>query len=241
MTNSGVNYPMVQTIEIPPGIKHITILSRINSKNRRESESLLRKQEKDLRVLGNSLSALYAAATCCRKCWGGDHLLEGLAARVYNLACASYSLISIGYYDEALCLVRSIGEIANLLSLSVCDKQQFVEWLKSSKQDRIRKFSPVKFRKLLEQSGLTLMDQEWYEKLCESYVHVAPHAKINNFNENDRNLCGGFIQRNGIESCIDQLTTIVAMISLFYCQYFEFNDYFDLIVNEVEIENNTAS
>ena len=171
---------------------------------------------------------------------GGDHLLERLAARVYNLASASYSLISIGYYDEALSLVRSIGEIANLLSLSMCDKQQFVGWVKSSKQDRISKFSPVKIRNLLEQSGITLMDKEWYAKLCESYVHVAPHAKINNFNEDDRNLCGGIVQRNGVEACLDQLTTIVSMISLFYCREFELNDYFDLIANEFEIENNAV-
>ena len=63
-----------QNFEMPPGIEHIATLSKINSINRQRSEQFLHKQKKDLQVLGSSLSALYAVATCCRKCLGGDHL-----------------------------------------------------------------------------------------------------------------------------------------------------------------------
>ena len=63
-----------QNFEMPPGIEHIATLSKINSTNRQRSEEFLHKRKKDLQVLGSSLSALYAAATCSRKGLGGNHL-----------------------------------------------------------------------------------------------------------------------------------------------------------------------
>ncbi len=227
---------MTTPSEVPSGLAHLSMLSRINTENRQASENLLKNQNPDLRILGESMAALYLAATCHRKCWGGDHILEALAARIYNLACASYSLISVGFYDEALSLVRSIGEIANLLSLSVNDKPKFVDWIKSSKRERIREFSPARVRKLLEKSGLVLMDEKWYSELCESYTHVTPATKPNRFNEDDRNVCGGIVQEKGVQESIEQLTSLVSMVALFYCKYFELDDYFERIVQEARIE-----
>ena len=66
-----------------------------------------------LAVLGTALAGLYTSATCHRGCRGGDHVIEALGARIYNLATGAYTLISVGLYDEALSLVRSIGEIGN--------------------------------------------------------------------------------------------------------------------------------
>ena len=228
---------MAPSKEIPPGLSHIALISRINAANRKESDAFLRGQESDLRVLGSSLSALYLAATCQRKCWGGDHILEALAARIYNLASASYSLISVGYYDESLSLVRSIGEIANLLSLSVHDKPKFVEWIKSSKQERIAKFGPAKVRKLLAKSGNVLMDDQWYSDLCESYTHVTPFTRPNSFNEENRSIVGGIVQQKGIENSVEQLTNVVAMVALYYCRYFKLDDYFDRIIEEAGLES----
>lgn len=213
------------------------MIAMINASNRATSIPILKEREKDLQVLGTSLTALYIAATCHRKCWGTGHVLEALGARIYNLACASYSLISVGFYDEALALVRSIGEIANLLSLSVTDKPAFTRWVNSTKGERIRDFSPAKVRTLVEKTGVVLMDQAWYSKLCESYTHITPGAKPNNFNEHNRNVCGGMIQEGGVEAALDQLTSIVSMVSLFYCRYFELDDYFELIVKDAKLEN----
>ena len=125
-------------------------------------------------------------------------------------------------------LVRSIGEIANLLSLAVCDEQKFLEWIKIDKSDRIKNFGPAKVRKELKQSGTPLMNRSWYQTLCESSVHIVPNVQPNNFNDNERNVCGGIPQQNGVDTTIDQLTTIVSCILLFYCKYFEFDDYFEL-------------
>lgn len=243
---SGVEGPSLADLQqkpakIPTGLAHSAMLGRINTENRRASEALLQERKEDLRTLGHSLAALYDASTCHRKCWGTGHVLEALGGRIYNLACASYSLVSIGYYDESLNLVRSIGEIANLLSLSVCDKAKFEEWLKSTKTVRIREFSPAKVRALLSKSsGVLLMDEQWYSNLCAAYTHITPATKPNNFNSEHRNIVGGLIQAEGLDSALNQLTTLVSMVALFYCKYFELDDFFELIANRVQSENESG-
>lgn len=180
-------------LPVPRELEHLKMIAVINQKNRTISNKHLKSHESDLRVLGTSLSVLFEAATCHRKCYGGDHVLEGIAARTYNLACSAYSLISIGFYDEALNLVRSIGEISNLVALSVKDKELWKEWVNSDKKTRIKKFSPTKVRILLGGDIPTLMDEDWYSELCESYAHMTPDANPNMHNELQRRVAGGLI------------------------------------------------
>lgn len=223
--------------EIPSGINHIEFLSQKNSTNRKNSEIILKTQKEDLNVLDISLEALYIVATCHRKCHGGRHILEVLAARIYNLSCASYSLLCIGYYDEALNLVRSVGEVGNLLALSVHNKTKFAEWLESDKRQRIREFSPAKVRDLLKDSELVLMNEDQYSSLCESYTHITPSTSPNNFNKESKNVCGGIVQEKGLSEALEQLTNIVAMIALLYCKYFKLNDIFDRLVSSFSPNN----
>jgi len=83
---------------------------------------VLEESSDEVALIGVALSALFQAATCYRSCSGGPHILEALAGRSYNLAAAAYTVITRGFYDEGLLLIRSIGEIANLIALSASDK-----------------------------------------------------------------------------------------------------------------------
>jgi hypothetical protein len=223
--------------EIPSALDHIKMLSRINRVNRTASEKILQAHADDLRILGTALNAIYQAATCHRKCWNTGHVLEMMGARIYNLACAAYSLISIGFYDEALNLTRSIGEIANLISLSTTDKVRFREWLESSKTDRIKRFSPARVRELLSKGGMVLMDAKWYGELCEDYTHITPKAAPNFHEELKRSIAGGIVQEAGIERALKQLTPIVGMVALLYCRYFQFDDLFGELTKWAEKSN----
>src|ERR1700693_4738121 len=91
---------------MPNGIAHIAMLARFNQRNRDAMQKLLAARRNDLAMFGTSLNVLYEVATCHRKCWGGAHTMESMAGRVYNHACAAYSLVCIAYYDEALNLTR---------------------------------------------------------------------------------------------------------------------------------------
>ena len=214
---------------VPKELDHLQMIVAINKYNRNESESLFNARSDNLRCLGTAMCAIYEAATCNRKCLGGDHVLEGIAARTYNLACSAYSLISIGFYDEALNLIRSIGEISNLLVLSATDKALWNEWKSSDKNTRIRKFTPAKVRKMLGEETPPLMDADWYSDLCESYTHLTPGADVNMHNEDQRRIAGGLIQEQGFEKALGQLEFLVSIVSLYFCKNFDLDDLFNEI------------
>lgn len=105
-------------MDVPKGMAHLEMIFGLAAETRKESLPEIDKHLPELKLLGTSLAALYEASTCNRKCFGGGHVLESLAGRVYNLASSAYILSLAGFYDEALNLIRSIGEISNLISLS---------------------------------------------------------------------------------------------------------------------------
>jgi hypothetical protein len=217
------------TPAIPIDIGHLQLLSQINRANRRESDELLKAHLDDLRLLGTALSAIYQAATCHRKCWATGHVLEIIGGRIYNLACAAYSLICIGFYDEALNLTRSIGEAANLVSLSTHNKDKFKEWVHSSKEIRLAKFSPAKIRKLIGNEDHILMDGDWYAELCEAVTHITPSVSPNFHADLNRAMCGGAPNETALAKSLGQLTLVVGLVALFYCRYFEFDDLFQAL------------
>ena len=133
---------------MPRGDKHIQMLVELEQIHRAETTVLLKHNFKDARLLGTALSALLEVSTCHRSCRGGTHVLESLAGRTYNVACSAFSLITLGFYDEAMVLVRSLGEITNLLSLSVYNEEMWHRWLSADKKTRLNEFAPARRRSL---------------------------------------------------------------------------------------------
>ncbi len=213
---------------IPSDLDHIKMIAMLGENNRRMSGSKLGDYEEDLNVLGISLSILYQVGTCHRKCSGGPHVLESLAGRTYNLACSAYTLICRGLYDEALSLIRSMGEISNLMALFVEDKEAFELWLHSDKETHWKKFSPARVRESLRthESNLMLADQDWHSKFCEDYTHVHPGTRPNVHNEQGLAHAGGFVQEEGLKFSIDELTNFCILIALFASKYTDVDDLF---------------
>lgn len=222
-------------MDVPSGLEHIKMLAKVAEHNRRISAPKLGSVRSDLAVFGISLSILYQAGTCHRRCFGGPHILESLSGRAYNLACSAYILICRGFYDEALSLVRSMGEIANLLALSFVDKNAWKKWIQSDTQTRLREFGPGQVRKLLtkHQPSLICADQDWYSKFCESYTHVHPGTKPNMHNNTEQGYVGGMVQDVGITNSIGELTTIAAHVAMLVSKYAELDDVFDELVDEI--------
>ena len=169
-----------------------------------------------LTLIGISLCALYQAATCHRKCWNQGHVLEALCGRAHNLGAAAYQLIMAGFYDEALNLVRAIGETYNIVLLSVFDKKSLSEWLRSDKKARLRNFSPFKVRLLLESRGggvPMIVDEDWYADLCEKYVHISAETRPN-MHTGDQAYVGGVFQEQGMGDSLETLGEILGALSL---------------------------
>ena len=231
---------MMENFGIPNGVDHFKLIDAGGAKVRESSASGLESRSDSLLLIGTCLCAVYQAATCHRKCHGGSHVFEALAAKAYNLSVGAYNLITLGFYDEALTLIRGIGEISNLISLSVIDKSAFSEWLSSDKKTRLKKFNPAKIRNILKEKGEELMyaDKDWYSKLCEEYVHVSPDTKPNMHNESMA-VAGGIYQEKGLETSLNELSAVVYFIAMLICKYFKFEDLFRELLDIVRDEPST--
>lgn len=221
--------------KIPSKLDHIKMLASISEHNRRVSASKLDSFNGELSVLGIALSILYQAATCHRRCFGGPHILESLSGRAYNLASSSYILICRGFYDEALNLMRSMGEIANLIALSVVDKSALRKWLEADTKTRLNEFSPFKIRMLLENDNSIPMyaTKDWYSEFCENYTHINPSTRPNAHNEFNQAFVGGAVQKDGMKHAIIELKNVSAYIALFVAQYVDLDDLFLELTEEI--------
>src|SRR5947209_8723270 len=114
---------------------------------------------------------------------------------------------------------RGIGEVSNLIALSVVDKKALKEWLSSDKKTRLRKFRPSEVRKALERQepALLLANEDWYARFCETYTHVTPQTKPNMHNAGGRGFAGGVYQPEGLKNTLGELATPPGAVSMLVC------------------------
>jgi hypothetical protein len=164
--------------------------------------------------IGIYLDILYRLSTCADGCRGGDHRLEYLCGRAFNLAAGAYELIRIGLYDEALNLLRSLGELVNLLALSVSNGAAFADWAKSDYRERMARFGPAKVRKQIEDAGGALvMDADTYSHLCEIGTHVTPQTAPNLHSGGQNPNVGGVFQEKGQQQATELLEYLLYFAS----------------------------
>lgn len=161
--------------------------------------------------LNRAVDVLFILSTCKEGCRGGNHILENLLGRIVNHVVVSIMADAAGFHDEALSLLRSVGEIANLLALFRLDAKAYEQWVGASERDRRRTFAPVKVRLAVEKHGVIAvpMDQETYERLCERYVHVTPSTSANSHGPGELSHVGGYVQVAGSDEFNQALTYIV--------------------------------
>src|SRR5712671_6182669 len=131
---------------------------------------------KTLAGTGNVLSILYRLACCAYGCKGGDHQIEWLVGKFVNQATSAHRLIRAAQYDEALMIIRGMGEIANLLFLFQNDKNELAAWKATDKRIRFKQFFPGEVRKRLTKLLRIgpLIDEDRYNALCKIATHPTP-------------------------------------------------------------------
>jgi hypothetical protein len=227
----GINYAVARMREmqdyptVKTGLDHLNSILLGSANYQARSTQELHRHKCECAMIGTALSALYQAGTCHRGCRGGPHVFESLCARSYNLGCSAYLLAMSGYYDESASLIRSLGEIGNLISLSVCDKANFRQWLNSDHAIRMRQFTPAKIRKLIKnQKGVLIADDAWYSHFCEAYTHVTPITKAKVHTAGTAGYAGGPFQSDGLSRMLGELATVLGAISMFISKYAKFDD-----------------
>ncbi len=206
-------------IEIPTGIPFLDLLKSIEDDCEQSTSKRIlelgNKAPKCLASLGSVLSLLDRASSCFWGCRGGDHVIEYFAGRVASSTRASLRLLHFAFYDEALSLIRSIDEAANLLLLFAKDEPSFEKWRQSTKKERDKNFRPVHVREKMEEIKMPLMiDNDRYSKLCEIAVHVTPSIRPNGHNVLGIPTSGGYEQDEGILLVLNELAIATAHATL---------------------------
>lgn len=160
------------------------------------------------------LRTLYRIATCKDFCRGGDHRIENMCGRSYNHGSAALTLISMGYYDEALNLCRSLGEIANLFAFFFLKSDNYEQWVIADRKTRMKKFGPSHIRTAIDAQAdfEPPMNNDRYKELCESATHVVPDTEPNKYNGMKN--AGPILQSGGNEKCLDILSEVLIYISM---------------------------
>jgi hypothetical protein len=115
-----------------------------------------------------------------------------------------------GRYDEALLLIRALGEITNLLTLFATDSAGLQKWRSADEETRRQEFSPVKVRLALEREQIPIpMDQARYKLLCGLTAHPTPSAKPGMHNPVGRPVLGGHVQIAGVVVVLNELARVV--------------------------------
>ena len=167
---------------------------------------------KTIETLGTTLSLLYRLGCCYYSCRGGDHQMEWLIVKVVNQSISAYGLIRAGQYDEALTLIRGVGEVVNLIWLFSEDNGEFVAWREADRKTRIRRFGPGAVRGRLK--GLPIgppIDDDRYSALCEVGTHPTPMLISEHYTGTGRGVLGAILQEVGVFVSINELAYAVAM------------------------------
>ena len=164
-------------------------------------------------ALGTALSYLDRIASCWWGCRQDTHIEERLVGKVASNARAALHLLRAGYYDEALGLVRQIGETANLACLFVQSAESHEEWKGASEEVVRTAFSPVKVRLRLEELSLPLpMDKDTYGLLSRQSVHINPETSPQSHNPFNLPTLGGYFQEAGTLLALNHLGGMVGWV-----------------------------
>jgi hypothetical protein len=165
---------------------------------------------------GTVLSILYRLACCYYGCPGGDHQVEWLAGKFVNQAVSVHRLLRAAQYDEALMLIRGMGEIANLLWLFYEDRSELAAWKAADRKARLNSFGPAAVRRRLE--ALSNMgppiDAERYAALCEIATHPTPYLAPGHYSGRGRPVLGAILQEVGVFVCVNELAYAIAMAAI---------------------------
>lgn len=166
--------------------------------------------------LGGVLARLSLAASCHWGCRGQDHDVENLLRRCSNYAFAAVNLARLGFYDEAMAMIRGVAEVSNLLELFAIDNEHLRRWKTLQERERRREYGPVKVRLLIEASGQEVASNEdTYDALCTLGIHVTPESMRTSHQPDGQVYVGACFSATGFLAVLNELAINLSPVVLF--------------------------
>lgn len=218
--------------QLPSDLTGITFLDSITEKedacSRTTTERLPqlgKRLTQCYEALGMTLALLDCAAACWRGRAQGDHRIEYLVGRTANSAYAAIAAAKRGYYDQALSGARTLGEIANLLSLFVADLSQLEIWKTADEKQRRREFSVVKVRLALERLDAPApVEEKRYAMLSGYSIHADPNSMPQAHNHVGRAVTAPMYQEGGLFLSLNEIALLVAFAAVFVPHLLKYDD-----------------
>jgi hypothetical protein len=216
-----------KTPRVPEGKAFLKLVAAVEDANATKTDKLLPKMGKKApscyREVGTVLSLLGRMASCWWVCRGGDHLIEYMCGRAASCGRASVRLIRMGFYDEALALIRTIAEIANLLALFQLEPSSLSDWKDLPEQQRKQQFSPARVRIRLERIAQgAYVDEIDYRVLSGRSTHANPSTRPQSYNVFNISSAGPLLQQEGLVICLNELAASLVLTMLFGTQLFAY-------------------
>jgi hypothetical protein len=212
-----------QEKSIPVGQEFLKIVSRMEDDCEALTDGLMEegmgmKAPKCLESLGTLLAKADAISSCFWNCPGPGyeaHTLQYLIGRAASSGRAALRLMRLGFYDEALSLVRSLGEIGNLFMLFHLSPSSITDWKSSDLQARRDRYQPGHIRKRIAKlGGMVPMDEAKYARLCELSTHPVPDLRPQLFNPHGVVTTGARFQEAGMLVVLNETAAMESIIVL---------------------------
>jgi len=206
------------------GSKMLRAIGRYENKCQKRTEKRLPRMGKKAPVCYEHLGQVLAYADMIGSCTFGcpgptpeAHAVWYLVARTSSYGRAALRLAKMGFYDEALNLVRSIGEIANFFALFSAAPETIDEWKNSDRPYRLQHLTPAKIRRrLVAMNQRPVMDEGTYATLCEVSTHPVPELRPQQFNHAGRSTTGGvYFQEAGFLVVLNEMAIATSLLVLF--------------------------
>jgi hypothetical protein len=208
-------------MKILDGTKMLRAVGKYEDRCEKATEKRLAKIGKKAPLCYEYLAQLLAYAdmigSCVYSCPGESedaHAIWYLVARTSSFGRAALRLMKMGFYDEALIIVRSMGEICNLLVLFSVSPEAIEEWKTSDRAYRMTNLSPSRVRKRIEAlGGVTAITATRYAALCEVSTHAVPDLRPQRFNHAGKSMTGGiYLQDAGILVVLNEMAMALALL-----------------------------
>jgi hypothetical protein len=211
-----------ETDDFPGGIKFLEFIvglqAKVASETFEAAPRMGKKLPKAIEAMGSVLAYLDGLATCLWGCSNGDHKVEYLVGRAVSISYSAILLTFSGQYDEALALIRVVGEITNLMALFTAEPASFEDWKTMSEKDRRKAFAPYKVRERVAATQIPLVVEDERYGLLSSQIHVSPEGKPQSHSDDNRPRTVPRLQDTGLFKFVNELARCVALLPVFATQ-----------------------
>lgn len=169
-----------------------------------------------------SLNTLFELTISYENQTDDELTIQALGIRLFNSIVSSLEMLLAGYYQCSVMLQRDILETGFLLDFFSIDGSVISAWARSTREERLERYSPSKTREALDRrDGFTKeRRKETYLTMCEYATHPTYQGNVM-LAPNKLAKIGPFFDPNYLVFLVQELAMRVPYFTLIYSGHFK--------------------